>query len=171
MRPKRTDLQSGSGYVYGCWLGTDKAFALAETHGIDEWDNIETEINSNNHLFSEKHDGDCYETIRQLGCYSPIIHLQQTNGTTSAHLPFTEELNKKGIINGADLLKALKKSYEQAYDADMPSKSDEIYLTLELFSGTTSIMHDVLKDCRESVAYWRQFVPRDGLYLDELIGL
>ena len=37
----------------------------------------------------------------------------------------------------------------------MPVRSDEVFLTLELFSGTTSIMRDVLQDCGESVAYWR----------------
>jgi len=168
MRPEKAALQADN--VYGVWLGTDRAFALANQHGIDAWDRIEADMDRNGHLFSEKEDGDCYEWIRQLGCYSPIIHLQQTNGRASAHLHFTREENERGIINGPDLLRALKESYEQADGADMPQKSDEIYLTLEVFSGTTSIMHDVLKDYRESVRYWREFVPEDGLSLDVLVG-
>jgi sugar phosphate isomerase/epimerase len=167
MRPDKKNLQFRE--IHGVWLGTDKAFEIAQKQGMVAWDKIETEINNNPHLFSEKQDGDCYEIIRQLGCYSPIVHLQQTNGMISAHLPFTQDENQKGKINGGDLLRALMRSYEQANDKEMPAKSNEIYLTLELFSGTTSIMHDVLKDCRESVDYWRRFVPEDGLGLDVLI--
>ncbi len=153
----------------GVWLGTDRAFELAETRGLSAWDEIEADINRNGHLFSERPDGDCYETLRRLGCYSPIVHLQQTDGSTSAHLPFTDTQNSKGIIDGAALLKALKEAYEQEDGSDMPEKCGEIYLTLELFSGTTSIMRDVLTDARTSVEYWRRFVPEDGLGLDELI--
>ena len=32
------------------------------------------------YLFAEAHDGDPYAWLRALGRYSPIIHLQQTDG-------------------------------------------------------------------------------------------
>ena len=41
----------------------------------------------------------------------------------------------------------------------MPRRCTEIYLTLELFSGTASIMEDVLRDLEKSVAYWRAIIP------------
>jgi len=152
----------------GTWLGTDKAYELANEFGIDAWDSIEAEMDRSGHLFSEPKDGDCYEILRQLGCYSPIIHLQQTNGTSSAHLPFTDEENAKGIIRGPQILQAIKESYESEPDGDMPARTDEIYLTLEVFSYSTSILNNVLCDYRKSVDYWRQYIPEDGLRLDDL---
>ncbi len=151
------------------WLGTDKAFKLAREGGENVLSEIHKEIENNPQLFAKVSDGDCYEALRKFGCYSPIIHLQQTNGTISAHLPFTKEENAKGVVDGKKVLRALKESYDKEQDAGLPTKCDEIYLTLELFSGTTSIMEKVLSDCKKSVEYWRQFVPQDGMSLDELV--
>ena len=100
------------------------------------------------------------------GCYSPIIHLQQTNGQQSAHLPFTPEQNAAGIIRPRAVLEAIKAAYAAPEDPNMPRRCTEIYLTLELFSGTTSIMEDVLRDLEKSVAYWRAIIPQDGKPLD-----
>ena len=164
-----TDEMIRSSRSGGVWLGTDRAFALAEQGGPDMPGRVREDIRRNPHLFAGPAEGDCYETLRLLGCYSPIVHLQQTNGLQSAHLPFTDAENARGIVRGMDVLRALKASYDREEEPDMPGRCDEICLTLELFSGTTSIMHDVLKDCRESVAYWRQFIPEDGMRLDELV--
>lgn len=159
-----------AGSLCGAWLGSDAAFALAKSGGAEAWADIERDMDENPQLFALESDGDCYETLRILGCYSPIVHLQQTNGSVSAHLPFTAEENAKGKINGADVLRAIKQSYDSAEEADMPVRTDEIYLALELFSGTTSIMRDVLEDCAQSVEYWRKFIPSDGMALDELVA-
>lgn len=151
------------------WLGTNRAYDLAKADKEGNLSEIRKEIENNPQLFSSPCDRSTYDTLRQFGCYSPIVHLQQTNGTVSAHLPFTEEENKKGMIDGFSILKALKESYDAPLNPEMPKRCDKIYLTLELFSGTTSIMEKVLKDCKESVEYWRKFIPEDGMYLDELI--
>lgn len=153
------------------WLGSDNAFRLYRECGITAWEAIEADMDQNPHLFTTKKDCDCYEMLRQLGCYSPIVHLQQTNGKQSSHLPFTSKENERGIITGEKILRALKGAYDQPVAMTMPERVSDIYLTLELFSGTTSIMADVLDACRESVAYWRQFVPQDGMFLDELVAL
>lgn len=153
------------------WLGSDNAFRLHREHGMDAWDQIEADMDKNQHLFTAKTDCECYETLKQLGCYSPIIHLQQTSGQQSAHLPFTPKENERGIITGEKILRALKESYDQPVDGTMPERVSDIYLTLELFSGTTSIMTEVLDDCAASVAYWRRFIPEDGLPLDELVSM
>lgn len=166
MKPNLAELVRGA--RRGLWLGSDAAYELAENGG--DAAAIERDIAANPQLFALESDGDCYETLRKLGCYSPIVHLQQTNGSVSAHIPFTEEENARGKINGADVLKAIKQSYDAAEEEGMPARTDEIYLTLELFSGTTSIMHDVLKDCESSVEYWRRYIPKDGMPLDELAG-
>ncbi len=167
MRP--TEMPKGA--ARGAWLGSDAAFAMAKSGGEAAWADIERDMAAHPQLFAKESDGDCYVTLESLGCYSPIVHLQQTNGSVSAHLPFTPEENAKGKINGADILIAIKRSYDAPIEADMPARTDEIYLTLELFSGTTSIMNDVLADCAASVEYWRQYIPRDGMTLDELVGM
>lgn len=151
----------------GVWLGSDHAFDLAESGAPAE--EIMADIEKNPQLFAEKSDADCYETLRLLGCYSPIIHLQQTPGALSSHLPFTPEENERGLVNGEAILRAIKESYDRPVDPTMPERCDELYLTLEIFSGTTSVMRSVLADCRTSVDYWRRFIPEDGLPLDQLI--
>ena len=167
-RPDRGALAGGK--VRGVWLGTDRAFSLADRGGISTWELISAEMDANPQLFSSPEDGDCYAWLARLGCYSPIVHLQQTDGQTSAHLPFTQEENRRGKITGEKVLRALMRSYDRPEIAGMPSRCDEIYLTLEVFSSTTSIPHDLLDDYRTSVAYWRRFVPEDGMALDELVA-
>jgi sugar phosphate isomerase/epimerase len=170
-KPHLDALQQMAGKIpAGTWLGTDKAFALAEK-GEEQTSKLAAEIQNNPHLFAQERDGDCYAWLTELGSYSPIIHLQQTDGTSSAHLPFTKERNDRGIIEGSRVLSALKSSYDKAAENNMPKRCEEIYLTLELFTSTAAIMHDVMSDVRESVAYWRHWIPHDGLYLDELVDL
>lgn len=163
----KPNLELLSNNIRGVWLGSDEAYRLARNNDTAQC--IKQEIENNPQLFMSDTEGGCYETLRSLGCYSPIIHLQQTNGEVSAHLPFTKKENEKGIIKGKEILKAIKESYDSPVDTSMPKRAKNIYLTLELFSGTTSIMNDVLDDCRESAQYWRKFIPEDGICLDELI--
>ena len=61
---------------------------------------------------------------------------------------------------------SVKAEYDAPEDPNMPRRCTEIYLTLELFSGTASIMEDVLRDLEKSVAYWRAIIPQDGKPLD-----
>jgi sugar phosphate isomerase/epimerase len=147
------------------WLGSDRAFALAEA---GDPASLEAELRNTPHLFAEEKDGDCYAWLSELGNYAPIIHLQQTDGQTSAHLPFTTERNRWGIIDGGKILGALKKAYDQKEEIGMPGGCEKIYMTLELFAGTAAITRDFMADVQESVSYWRQWIPEDGVYLDEL---
>jgi sugar phosphate isomerase/epimerase len=146
------------------WLGSDFAYELAERGDVNA---LKTDINKNLHLFAEPGDGDCYSWILNLGKYSPIIHLQQTNGRSSEHLPFTRENNEKGIINGEKVFQTLKEAYAAPDEKGLKS-CENIYLILELFAGTSAITHDLLRDIKESVSYWRQWIPRDGMALDEI---
>ncbi len=160
----------------GLWLGPQtaySAFSKAEgCLGIEEnaaIEKIEREMDKYPYLFAEYEDGDPYLWLEKLGAYSPIIHLQQTSGKSSAHLPFTKENNKTGIISGEKVLRALLTSYQATENNGfMPEKSAKIFLTLEMFSGTADMNHDILNRLRETVAYWRQFVPEDGIPLDQL---
>ncbi|MDR2371218.1 MAG: TIM barrel protein [Treponema sp.] len=165
-KPDLSALPSGAGIKHKPWLGSDRAFALAEAGRTAE---LEEEIRRIPHLFSQPQDNDCYAWLSELGAYSPVIHLQQTNGHASDHLPFTAEHNGGGIIDGGKVLRALKASYEKAPARDMPPRCGKIYLTLEVFAGTAAVMHNFLSDIRESVSWWRRWIPRDGVRLDELV--
>ena len=168
-RPTEAQFRSASGK--GLWLGPDTAFQLAAAHGENAWPQVVAEMDKAPHLFADPTDCDCYASLKKLGCYSPIIHLQQTNGKQSSHLPFTEPENKKGIITAEKVLRALKESYDLPNYDGMPQKCHDIYLTLELFSGTTSIMQQVMDEYAQSVRYWRSYIPEDGLPLDQLLEL
>jgi D-erythrulose 1-phosphate 3-epimerase len=120
------------------------------------------------YLFAHPEDGDLYGWLRNFGAYSPIIHIQQTDGTTSAHRPFTERYNATGIVKPLEVLRALKSAYEVPAPADFPPHCADIYLTIEVFSGTAQRPQDSLADIRETIAYWRQHVPIDGQSVNEL---
>jgi hypothetical protein len=53
----------------------------------------------------------------------------------------------------------------------MPPVCDEIYLTLEIFAGTSEMNRDILHKILESVQYWRQYIPQDGIKLSEALRL
>jgi sugar phosphate isomerase/epimerase len=117
------------------------------------------------YLFAEAHDGDPYAWLRALGRFAPIIHLQQTDGYASAHRPFTVQYNGTGIIDGEKVLAALADSYAQPPEPGFPPPCEEIYLTIEMFSGTAQHPAHIVDNLRETVAYWRRFVPEDGMAL------
>jgi sugar phosphate isomerase/epimerase len=153
------------------WLGTDEAYRLFNeaAQGSGSVGAVMREISDNPHMFAQLEDGDCFEWLRRVGCYSPIIHLQQTNGFESAHKHFTPENNAWGKVTGPAVLEALKASCDAPEKQGMPERCKDIYLTLEVFTGTASRNHDTLTDYRTSVEYWRQFIPQDGLTLDKLV--
>jgi sugar phosphate isomerase/epimerase len=163
-------------WVEGMWLGPRSAYrlffdavdqTLPALEGVVA--KIEKEMDGYPHLFAREEDGDTYRWLEELGCYSPIVHVQQTNGVTSSHAPFTKENNDKGIIRGDRVLKAIAASYEKNDCPGMPPKCGEVFLSLELFAGNTDMNHDTLRKLKETVEYWRRFIPEDGTTLDRLI--
>lgn len=164
------------GRIDGFWIGPRSAHCLfkelARSNDISNtvlMDRILQEIEKYPYLFSNFEDGDPYRWLEKLGCYSPIIHLQQTPGDKSSHLPFNEKNNAEGIIKGDKVLQAIAKAYETPKDTDMPPACDAIYLTLEIFAGTAELPVDIINKIKDSVAYWRQFIPEDGKPLDSYL--
>ena len=51
----------------------------------------------------------------------------------------------------------------------LPPPCDQIVLTLEPFISTSGNIYDLLDELAESVAYWRQFIPYDGIKLSEAL--
>lgn len=151
------------------WLGyIADADWLADDQPVDR---LMAQIDNHPQWFAEPQDADPDSWSRALGCFAPIIHLQQTDGSTSAHRPFTEKHNRQGIVTPPRLLLALYEAYQHADGTPgLPPSCQDIYLTLEIFSGTAERPQHSLNNIRESAAYWRQFIPRDGLTLDQLVG-
>ena len=159
------------------WMGTDAARALylaaaaGETDENAAVDAILKDVEAHPNLFSEPCDWSIDAWMRTLGCYSPIVHLQQSDGKSSPHWPFSMEFNEKGVVNAPDVLRALAASFEQADDPAMPPKCGEVVLTFEPFISTAGCTADLLDDMKESVAYWRRWVPEDGMRLSEISNL
>ncbi len=123
------------------------------------------------YMFSEKRDSDTWAWLRELGRYSPLIHLQQTDNTSSSHKDFSPQNNRSGCITGERLLRALYESYSSPVDPDMPTPADKIYLTLELFYSNVTNGYDIIDSLKTSAEYWRRFIPEDGMTLDELVKM
>lgn len=154
------------------WFGPRAAFDLfekADDCNDSTVDSIIEAMKGHDHFFAEYDDGDTYRWLSELGGASPIIHLQQTDGVSSAHLPFTDECNAKGIIRGEKVLAAIKRAYDSEPSVGMPPKPDKIYLTLEMFTGTAAINRAQLQKMEKTVEYWRKFIPADGMNLSELV--
>ena len=163
--------------VCGIWLGSeyadkilDDAVNTPELSIESQIIKIEKDMEKYPYLFAEYEDGDTYAWLGKLGCYSPIIHLQQTDGNSSSHRPFTQEYNKTGIIDGGKVLRAIYDSYINGAPDGFPPKCEKLYLTLEVFSGTADYNRDILFRLKKSVEYWRQYIKEDGMRLDEIIS-
>jgi len=156
------------------WLGTEKAYALYKKAACgsmaidDAVKAILDDIEDNPHLFSKPEDWSIDAWMTEFGCYSPIVHLQQSDGKSSPHWPFSKVFNEKGVVKAEKVLRALIASYDRPDDPSMPPKCDEVVLTFEPFISTAGSTFDLLEDMEESVAYWRKWVPEDGMKLSEI---
>lgn len=115
-------------------------------------------------------DADPYAWLERFAPYAPIIHLQQTDGTASAHRPFTERWNATGIIDPERVLAAIERAYAAPVDPEMPPRVERIALTLEIFTPTAERPADTLRHLAESAAYWRRWLPEDGLTPSEALA-
>ena len=152
------------------WLGPKEAFELFECYKAPPIDEINALMDRYPYMFAAYDDGDPYTWLRELGCYSPIIHLQQTDGKKSCHWPFTQAYNEVGIIEPRKVLEALNDAYASPVDRTMPERCTDIFLTLEMFTGTAEINRFVLMRLEETITYWREQIPRDGMELNDLVA-
>jgi D-erythrulose 1-phosphate 3-epimerase len=89
-------------------------------------------------------DRDPYAWLARLGGRAPVVQLQQTDGTSDHHLPFTPQTNAAGIIEPARVLAALDRSGAAG-----------VALILEIIPPFEQDDDQVLDDLRQSAAYWR----------------
>ena len=98
------------------WFGPERCYYILSQGSSDsdpsriatDMREMRMEMDSHPHLFATEKDGDPYAWLGAFGCYSPIIHLQQTDGSSSSHQPFTSERNARGRIFGDKVLEALR---------------------------------------------------------------
>ena len=69
------------------------------------------------------------------------------------------------------MLFSLQAAFSSPAEKGMPDAVGEIALTLEPFVGTAANPYDAMEDIAQSVAYWRKFIPRDGMRLSEAAAL
>jgi len=159
------------------WLGADQTREIwinavaSGRNSSDTAQDISESMDKFSYMFSvDPGDQDPYAWLEALACYSPIIHMQQTDGITAPHAAFTSETNRNGIITGPELLRAIAVSYEAEEQPFMPRKVNDLYLNFEIFGSNTEYKYDIIDKLKETVEYWRQFVPEDGIALDELLA-
>jgi hypothetical protein len=178
LRPDRDSLlRSLAGQGSVPYLGPDTAYAIfdgkrssgAAAHK-EAATRIEAEMDRFPYMFAAERDCDLYGWLAEVGCWSPIVHLQQSNGKSSSHLPFTAATNETGIVHPLKVLQAIARSYEKEPRPGMPARCGEIYLTFEIFPHTTDRPREILPGLAESVKYWRKWIPKDGVPLDTLLA-
>jgi len=173
LRPSAQEVeQSFSQAEPSIWLGGDTVYETwreykAAGNAKAGTERVLEEIEKYPYMFAEKDDMDPYIWTEQLAKYSPIVHMQQTDGTKSAHAPFTPEQNEKGIITGEKLLNAIMKSYQDEEEIQPPVQ--DIYLSFEIFASNTDKKPDIIRNLKQTLEYWRQFVPEDGQTLDQIV--
>lgn len=182
LRPTREQLQRAckryaqDGYI-DVWLGSREACAIFQEEAgrgsLSEraLEALEKDFERNDDQFNAPDDTDCYAWLRALGAWSPVIHLQQTDGCHSSHEPFLPENNQKGKIHPAKLLRALSESCKGPVPDGMPPRCEDVYLIQELYLSTKDIGYQGLHKLKASTDYLRGFVPEDGLRLSELLRL
>ena len=177
LRPARDAVEKAlTGQAPVPYLGSDSAYAAFDAacgtsrSGLSNAGaSIEKEMDRFPHMFSSPSDCSLYAWLEDLGGYSRIVHLQQTNGKSSGHLPFTEENNEMGIVHPGKVLEALARCYQKEPRPGMPERCPEIYLTFEIFPHTTDRPREILPPLAESVRYWRTWIPEDAVSLDALL--
>jgi sugar phosphate isomerase/epimerase len=157
------------------WLGSRKAQerfnACVQKGGdvaADDLSYIMAEIDQHPFLFSVPNDSNTWSWLESLGCFSPIIHLQQVTGASSSHLPFTPATNRTGLIQPEKVLRSLLTSYRRTPPDGLPERARTVYLTIEVFAGAAETPGEIESKLRETVEYWRRYVPRDGRILESV---
>lgn len=91
--------------------------------------------------------GDPYAWLEELLPFTPVVHLQQTDGESDHHWPFTPEYNKLGIINPDRVTDILKSS-----------PFPEVLMLFELGHAFDAPDQQVIDDHKHSVETWSKWV-------------
>ncbi len=168
--------QSGE-QVRRVWLGPKAAYDIfnAAVQGSMDIREAAQQIDAlgedYGYMFAQPEDTSIENWFRALGRYASIVHVQQADAKSSPHWNFTPENNAKGIVDGRSVLKALAEAFSPENDAEALPPLREINVTIEAFMSTAANVYDEIAEMEQSVAYWRQLIPYDGIALDEAVAL
>jgi len=95
----------------------------------------------------DSRDRDPCTWLTELGSDSPCVHVQQTDGKSDRHWPFTEEFNKIGIIDGERIISSLDKS-----------GAGRTYIYPEVFPAFEQDDDQVIDDMAKTMKYWKEYV-------------
>jgi hypothetical protein len=157
------------------WLGPHKAMEIfrksvsGEIQKTAAIEQIQALWEDCGYFFAGPEDGSVHTWLQELAGYSPIIHLQQSDGKSSPHWPFSPEHNEKGIIHAEEVFRDIARAYEKDAVQGLPPLCSEIILTLEPFISTAGNNTDAIEEIAQSVQYWRQYISRDGMRLSEVL--
>lgn len=180
IRPTRGNVEAAvkryqeDGFV-NIWLGNMEAydiFTSAAKKGMitdSIWQALLTDFDKNQDQFNLPKDTDCYEWLKRLGAWSPVIHMQQTDGTHSSHEAFLPKNNACGIIHPVKVLRALAECYNAEPIDGLPAQCEDLYLIQELYLSTKDIGYQGFHKLKTSTDYLRKFIPVDGMKLSELL--
>jgi len=102
----------------------------------------------NVHSGNEK-DGNPYAWLEELGDKILVIHLQQTNRSSSKHWPFIPAYNEKGIIKPEKIVSTLSRSRGEG----------EVFFFLEVNYPPFEPMDNLILDhLKSSVIYWKNIL-------------
>ena len=109
---------------------------------------LNLDVDHGNHFSNDKRDGDPYEWLNDLSYLSPSIHIKQKTKDVYTHKPFIKKYNKIGIIKPEKILRSLEKS---------KCKNTTLYFEFS-FREREPFDSQSIKDIKESVKLWRQYV-------------
>ena len=111
-------------------------------------EHLRTAINRPPPGFISPEEADHLAWIRRYGRVCDVIDCQQTDLEASRHWPFTADNNRRGIVRGEEVVRAIGESGAQ-----------DVLLAFELRTSAFHPQEDgFLQDLRDSVEYWRAWV-------------
>jgi sugar phosphate isomerase/epimerase len=113
-------------------------------------------------------DLDYREWLRRFAAGCEIIHLQQTTPDGSHHWPLTEETAKRGHVDMAAVLDAIRASHARYAASPLAAVAPPVQRTVlvaEIIPGSTKTEEKLLEELRETAQYLRRFIPEGGLSL------
>jgi D-erythrulose 1-phosphate 3-epimerase len=85
--------------------------------------------------------------LEKLLPYTPVVHLQQTDGKGDHHWPFTPEYSRKGIVKPKRVMEIVKNSPLKRVD-----------LVFELGHALDSPDQKIIDDHKASVEAWAKWL-------------
>ncbi|HLV78764.1 MAG TPA: TIM barrel protein [Chthonomonadaceae bacterium] len=104
--------------------------------------------------------------LRRFACVSEVIHLQQTTPDASHHWAFTADFNRRGHVDIAKALEAIRESHLQYAAQPIAGALPPVarhWLVAEIIPGSTKTETQLLAELKESARYLRHFLPEGGL--------